>query len=362
MAGIIIALMTGILSSAFVAPPRVEPEVVFVPVLNGPFSMTLMLDGFEKRSPSMKSMILSGTINSGAVNVSVIVEPDRPHADGKVWRDRFLKRVKADQKVTEFEAASIACAEYTLGQDVFATRHWNAYPTAAGFSFDIHVSMVVGAGTRAKFDRAAFEKIVASFAIDAGRTISIFDYPVRLREVLRSAWRRSPDEITYLEKERLAKPKSVEVALALAEVLLSRAAKERPADAEVAYKFVVENLPTSDFPTAEKALMAALAEEGLTMMCVAGGKIEEGLAHLDKVEPAAKDAAKDVRAAFTMSVARIWTMIGNVGKAAPVLERAIALDPAFRDEVLESDVFDSVRDNPEIRAILDKKPTSRPAK
>lgn len=360
MSGILVALITGILSSIIAPSPGVEPEVVFVPVLNGPFSMTLMLDGFEKRSPSMKSMILSGTMLSGAVNISVIVEPDRPHAEGKVWRDRFLKRVKENQKVTEFESAGVACAEYTLGQDLFATKHWNAYPTAAGFSFDIHVS--ASSGSKTKFDRSAFEKIVASFAIDAGRTIAIFDYPVRLKEVLRAAWRRSPDEITYLEKERLAKPKSVEVALALAEVILARAIKERPADAEAAYKFVIENLPKSDFPVTERSLMAALAEEGLAMASMAGGKPEEGLAHLDKVESAARDAAKGVRAAFTMSVVRIWTIIGSAEKVAPVLDRAIALEPSFRDEVLESDDFKSVRDDPAVRAVLEKKPASRPAK
>jgi hypothetical protein len=255
-------------------------------------------------------------------SVTIVAQPDQPHRASRAWRDELSSGER-------FEIGEVACS--TLAQkipgDDQSIVHFNAYPVAAGFVFDVHVSGQRSAG-HAAVERAEFEAIVRSIRVQFVRRGQPQDLPPDVRNAMNAALTAWPKWREPLERRSVDAPDDVALAFSLGELL--RFAEAPKDEIRAAHERAGRLFAALEQPTRAQTVAWILCEESRGLALLTSGQSAEALAPLRKARDMAQALAHVSRAGVSYNLACAAALSNARDEAIAALTAAIEADPIYR--------------------------------
>lgn len=279
-------------------------------------------------------------------NITVFAEKNEQALDSKRWRD-------AMSHGEPFEVGATACT--TLVQaipgDQLSMVHFNAYPVAAGYAFDVHVSGMRSAEGEA-ITRAEFEGIVRSVRVQFVRR----GFPEDLPDEVRAAMTRSlcawPKWREPLDIALRANKDDVHLAFSLGELL--RFAEAPKAEIAAAHARAGELFRALEAPTRPQNVAWILCEESRGLAYLTDGKVQDALPHFRRARDLAQALGHEAFAGVSYNLACTCARLGRKDEALTVLADAIAKDERYRETAAKDSDLASLVGDARFEALLRK--------
>jgi tetratricopeptide (TPR) repeat protein len=331
-------------------PARPAPVDVQARIHNTYLYLSFDAQGLE-RDPRLETR-LSAQFGAKAVlagkfhgaNVTVMTEIDEPHRSSAEWR-------KSLSHGEGFEVGGVACSqlEQKIPGDDLTMVHYNAYPVAAGFVFDVHVSGMRSSGEVA-IDRPEFEELVRSLRVQYVRRGLPSELPASVREAMTRALTSWPKWREGIDAEIAARKDDAALAFTLGEML--RFAEAPKAEIVAAHARAGELFAALKDPPREQRVAWMLSEESHALALLTSDKPAEAVPHFEKARALATETKHAGLAGTTYNLACALARLSKVDAALEALAAAIAADERYRKIAATDTDLASLSKDPRFQQLL----------
>ncbi len=317
-----------------------------------PLEIHLTMDGFEADAGLLTGRaILGGTLESGAV-LTVVCEDNMPYLSGADCRERR----KGESGFEAFAVGEVAACKFRTSLPAnFTKTDYYAWPVTADHLFVLHASTTRGksAAKKNEFDKADFEKLVASFRVTGTVDRSTWRLPPEVYVFRDNAAAHAADQLAWVTAECAARPNDFAPHFYLGEL----AYLVRNADVAVrGYARAAELLGRIEkrTPAQDQALFEALDTQSSAE--ASRKRFREALEPCERL--VAVTAASTHPKAATFRAQALYNVAichAQTGQAAPAIEslkQAIAVEPKFKERAASDELLKALHSKKEFKALV----------
>ncbi len=352
-------MLLALLSALALQLPAAHTQIqTRVPKTN--WVVVLLLNGWKEsgeQDPLRKGLgeklVFSGTMDPPGTILTMIAEPNARSISPDAWRKHFAV------PGTEFEVQLSACVDASVKlENAPGFSDYHAYTCAAGYCFDLHVSRISPDGQEG-LPRAEFERIVQTMRILLLRRGWAEYYPDELGYQMTLAALSGPGrqgwKVNYLPKHAGEWTAN----FVEAEFLHNDRA---PLEQQIAcYEQALEQLGKLEKPGPKERFGWAMACDGLSLALYDGKRFADSIAPLQKACALLTELDRRERAPLFYNLACAQALTKHDKEALAALQKAIEVEPRFRDNAAKDEDFAALRASPEFQKLVAKSPPS-PAK
>ena len=289
--------------------------------------------------------ILFGSFAPVRASLSIIAEKSE---DGPATSAGWRARLCEDERGF-FEVGRMACRETREAIGPRERVEYHAFPLAAGYCFDVRVSVVTEPGAD-PFPRAAFVGLIDTFRVALLRRGWRGDYPDAVPTIMNEVAFRTPGWHEWLVEEARARPDDYALPFVRAEMLevFGGSAEKTLA----AYARTIALLGDLEERTPAQHFIWAVCEDGAGLTLAKNGRVEEAIAHYRAGYQVAADLGHIVRAPLAYNLACAAALSGDRTLALDFLERAAAVVPRYRTMAARDSDFVDLRADAEFQRIV----------
>ncbi len=317
-----------------------------------PLEIHLTIDGFEADAGLLtERVILGGELESGAV-LTVVCEDNMPYLSGAECRARR----KGESGFEAFAVGDVAACKFrTILPANFTKTDYYAWPVTADHLFVLHASTTRGksAAKKNEFDKAAFEKLVASFRVTGTVDRSTWRLPPEVYAFRDSAAAHAAEQLAWVSQECASHPDDFAPHFYLGELAY------QALDADLAvrgYARAAELLGQIEkrTPAQDQALFEALDTQSSAN--ASRKRYREALGACERlVEVTAASTHPKAKAFRAQALYNVAICHAQGGQAAPALEslkQAIAAEPTFKERAASDELLKALRSKKEFKALV----------
>jgi len=291
-------------------------------------------------------VLTAGEIGSNAIRVTIVGGPSRNKTGAECRQGLLGGRLTG---MSQIEIEGYAAAE-TIRQlnPPFHEIDRHIFLVTGGAMVHVQVIALEGDGPE-KFGPERFAALARSAQFVVVRRTSWDDLPPRYVELSRAACAR-PDGLAWLHEQAAAKEAGwIEKLVAVEHAHAARSGEAWVA--ELGEKVRAELAAKTQRTRAEDAGLF-LALDGLGLSALRAGSVEQAETHLRAALVAAETFGSRAVAGVTADLALARAVASDVEGTAKLLTEAYAKDPSLRGRMIFDPVFDPLRNDPRVGALL----------